>query len=1639
MNQFFTRAFSFICCFLLLAVSNLHAQVLINEISASNYSTIANSDGEYDDWIELFNDGSSSVNLQGYGLSDDSLDRFKFVFPNYSINPGQRILVFASDMNIGTLADHWETAVTASTTWRYFVGTSQPDTNWRNLTFNDGSWSTGQGGIGYGDVGLGKTITTSARSVMMRKTFFAPDTSDILKAILYMDYDDGFVAYLNGIEIARANLGSVGDRPTYDVYAGISHDANLPSGDAPDSFYVDNELFKRALLQGINVLAVEAHNYTNTSNDLNSTPFLLFGMSTPGSTFGNNPGWFYSSDEFFNANFKLSSAGEAVILSTPAGVTADSKIFPALGMDNSIGRSTDGSSSWCIFSTPTPEHSNGSSTCYNGYAASPIFSVAPGFYSNSQWLTLTTTTPGGVIRYTTNGNDPKTTSPTYSSPILLNNTKVVRAKVFASGYLPSPTISNSYFYHEDVDLPIFTISTDSLNLWDYNTGIYVKGPNADANYPYQGANFWQDWKKPAAIEYWDKDKIRQFHSNGEIAIYGNYSRAKPQKSFNITLSDRFGEGNINFPLIPDKPNIDKTDDIVLRNSGTDWNTVHFRDAYMERVMKNTHSGYLATEPAVLFLNGDFWGVYTIHENHDHHWMDHNYGLKQGDYDYLKEDGSTMTVKNGSSAEFFNMYNYATTANTSTQQFYDNMDSYLNLENFTDYVIAETYYNNGDWIGDWTNNIKMWRSPKVDGKWHYLMYDLDFGLGYSGSVNDNRLNIALNPQAFSYTSNLMNAMLDNPMFRKYFINRYADLVNTIFKNSEMDDVMHQFQDSMSHDMQDHFALWGSTMNDWQDNIDDMMNFVSRRPAKARDYVESEFNMTSQVTLTLNASPSSAGRIQISTIIPTSLPWSGVYFNGNPVTITAIPNPGYTFDHFRSNVTINSNNYNQTVTYNFTNNDQITAYFTGSAATPHITISEFNYNASPANDDGDWIELHNFGSNDIDITGWIIRDEDDFHKYTFPLGTVIPANGYLVVAEDLVKFNAQHQGVFNVIGPLGFNFGNGGDQVRLFNNQDVLYLSFYFQDLAPWPVLPDGGGYTCELLSSSGDLNDGANWFPGCAGGSPGREYSSILGVPVTLTGSTTFCTGNSITLQATSISGYSYQWQRNHVNIPGATSPTLVATQGGTYAVNVSYQGCSSLSDSTVITVVTQGPDPVVLPAYRCGPGSMMLTATSTDTVYWFDSPGGNIIAVGDTLNTNYLTASVTYYAQTSLSCPSNQIAAPATILEFTAQPSTQDVSRCGTGSITLTATDTATIHWFSELNGGALVGTGPSVIVPFVPTDTTFYVEAGDICPSPRVEVHVNINSSLAPVLGSASRCGNGQVALTASSPDPVYWYDDLLGGNLLGSGYTFITPFLTSTTRFYAEANGGCASPRSAVDALINPIPPNPTVTDSGSCGPGTVSLYATSTEQIFWYDAPSGGNLIGSGSLFTTPFLTGPATYYVEAGYICRSGRVPVQASIYTPPTVDLGPASVIIQSGQTLVLDAGSGFSNYSWSNGETTQTITVGTTDTFTVVVTDIHGCTATDSTMLTVTIGVEHPDAVVAWLVYPNPAHDKLNVLFETVRAESCRIELTDLQGRIVQEHEAKLSGGQNKEVVNLSACAKGFYLLHIEAGSFSKTAKVAVE
>lgn len=461
---------------------SLSAQVVINEICPSNISVIRNHDGSYDDFIELHNSSGSSFNLSGYGLSDDITKPYRFTFPSYTLPANGKVLVFAADKTNEVIAHHWEMAVDAATSWRYVKGTSAIDTNWRNLSFNQSSWSSGNGGIGFGDGDDATTITIGV-SVMMRKQFTISDTSMILKAVLMMDYDDGFVAYLNGVEIARANIGTDGVRPLWNELANSSHEARRYLSLPIDSFYISPKKFKSLLVPGTNVLAIETHNTPATNNDMSSIPYLFFGMKTSATQFSTIPSWFkVPATEYFNAKFKMTRNGETVYLTDPAGNQTDTKTYPAMESNNSLCRKPDGSNTWCFVSTPTPNATNNSSTCYSGYSLAPIFSKQGGFYTSTQTLVLTNPGGTGTIRYTTNGDVPTASSPQYTSPITINSSRTIRARIIASGLLPSKVITNTYVISANSHLSTFAITTDSLNLWDYNTGIYVLGPGCFINF-----------------------------------------------------------------------------------------------------------------------------------------------------------------------------------------------------------------------------------------------------------------------------------------------------------------------------------------------------------------------------------------------------------------------------------------------------------------------------------------------------------------------------------------------------------------------------------------------------------------------------------------------------------------------------------------------------------------------------------------------------------------------------------------------------------------------------------------------------------------------------------------------------------------------------------------------------------------------------------------------------------------------------------------------------------------------------------------------------------------------------------------------------------------------------------------------------
>jgi hypothetical protein len=1232
------------CFALIYLCSNAsYCQVVINEIAPSNISLIKNSNGEFDDWIELYNTGATYVNLEGYGLSDDHTSPYKFQFPSIIIPAGQSLIVFASDTNIEAI-NHFEMAVNGWASWKYTLGSQALDTNWRNLSFNDASWLSGNGGIGFSDDD-DSTIIDPSVSLMMRKTFTVSDTSRILNAIFRMDYDDGFVAYLNGVEIGRSNMATYFGRPNWDELAFQPHEAQMFQGMPSDSFYLSHDFLKAVLRQGTNVLSVETHDRVVVSTDMSSLPFLFFGVKDNNYEFPAPPSLFhFPSSNYYSANFKLSRSGEIVYLTDPLGIVLDQVHYTNVEADNSYGRIPDGSSNWCYLGEPTPNLTNNNSVCYSGYSTVPIFSKVAGRYQSSISLSLSTSFPSGIIRYTTNGDEPNLFSHVYFTPLTFTKTTTIRARVFANGSLPSPVVTNTYFIDADNHLSVFNIATDSLNLWDENTGIYTLGPNADSISPFYGANYWQPWAKPASIEYFDKTGNRIINFNADIEIYGNYSRGKPQKSFEIKLSDKYGIDDVHYTFIPEKPFISKYDRLILRNGGTDYNKVHFRDPLMQRLMKNSYCGTVASEPVVMHLNGAFWGVYWLTEKYNHKWVETNYGYEKEEFNFLDEIGSQVVVGNGDDEKFMYLYEYATNQNPSTPEYYYQVKSMLDLENFADYFIANTYYNNGDWIGEWTNNLRMWNAKHGDTRIKYLLIDTDFGFGLKGDVTDNRLSAAIDPQAICHSSDIFDALLDNSTFKTYFINRYADLINTIFDPVNVEREVKQVRDSIVHDMAKHFEKWGGDTIDWNTDINDMMLFVNQRPTIARDHIMNEFGLSGEVILTLNTVPAGSGKIQISTITPQSYPWSGTYFNGNPVRITAIPNPGYSFSHWSSTSTINPNDSSQSTVYNFSFNDQITAFFTGSPAPVKLTVSEINYNSHHELNVGDWIELHNYGNFNLDISGWKISDENEHHSYIFPVTTAIPANGYVVIPKDSIKFREYYPHVLNRTGQMEFNLENNGEQIQIFNSEGQLYLSFVYSDQAPWPLEPDGNGYTCELMNPNGILDNGNNWFSGCFGGSPGSAFSTVLSMPLNISGSTQFCSGQSTQLSALNVSLFSYRWMLNDNTIPQATGNLYSAATPGLYSVFIDAQGCSAISPALVIEELPNETEPVTSNGSRCFPGEVILYASAADSIYWYDAPNGMLVAIGDKFVTPRISQTTVYYARSGYLCPSDEVEVTASVV-----------------------------------------------------------------------------------------------------------------------------------------------------------------------------------------------------------------------------------------------------------------------------------------------------------------------------------------------------------------------------------------------------------
>lgn len=514
----------------------------------------------------------------------------------------------------------------------------------------------------------------------------------------------------------------------------------------------------------------------------------------------------------------LSADGESVYLSKGGEVT-DYAIVPALPTDISYGRATDSKEFSCLL--PTPGAANGEKA---SISETPV-ATAQGAYETNIQVTLS---GKGNIYYTLDCTEPTVDSALYTGPISLTKTTVIRVMSVETGKLPSPITDLTYVVNEGHKLPVVSLVTTPDNLWDYETGIYVEGPNAGAASPHFGANYWQNWEKTATVSLFEKDGTG-FSEPCGISIFGAYSRALPMKAFDVAFRDRYGAGSLNYPLFGEE-GLNSYENFILRCSGQDAQVSHMRDVLMTSLVSDqTTVAVQKYRPVALYLNGEFWGVYYIREKANENYV-------AGNYDADPEDVS-LTEFNGNT-EYKKLVDYAHTHDLSQQEHYDYVCSQMDVDNYIDFMVAQMYIANTD-----IDNIKFFKTPDL--KWTWLFYDTD--LAFSSSSYDTVKDYT-HPSGTgggrALSTKLINALLKNPQFKDKFIRRFAWQMNNIWTVENVTARVNELEALIAEDMKRDCEKWGRGYTSWQGSVDFLRRFPEVRNQKLPPFVQSYFGLTDE---------------------------------------------------------------------------------------------------------------------------------------------------------------------------------------------------------------------------------------------------------------------------------------------------------------------------------------------------------------------------------------------------------------------------------------------------------------------------------------------------------------------------------------------------------------------------------------------------------------------------------------------------------------------------------------------------------------------------------------------------------------------------------------------------------------------------
>lgn len=778
--------------------------LVLNEMVASNHTTLADEDGDYSDWIELYNNSDREINLSNYALSDNVDKRVKWRFPQDAfIAPHGYYLVFASGKNrpggeglhphtnFGLSAEK-ETVMLSDIHGQLVDETSYEvlpaDQSWGRRDTGDLGWQV------FTQPTPGLPNNRDGALEMNRRMLMANVHRIAITEAMTSNVSTTLPNGVVGLDWVE--LYNYGSQPTDLTSFGLSDRVNHPrKWQFP---------FGTTILPGEHLLVYCDSANTGKAGELHT-------------------------------NFNLSSSGETVVLSDPTGKILDKLVVPQLPPDYTYGK-TPGLDGLFYYAEPTPGTLNGPG--FIGFAETPVFLTSGGIFPRPMTVEIQVPT-GAEIRYTLDCTEPTLTSPLYEGPIEIPKTTVVRARAFQGGLNPSTVATQTYFISVYHTMPIISLVTEPENITNPDTGMLADGPNLDReaqNPPWNNATYWKKLHYEGHFEMFDESSGKQLLSTGmEFHVMGQYSLDMPQKSFSINAKKRFGTGYFEYPFFENRP-FEHYKSIALRNGGQDGLFTRVIDGLQGRIVAEAEGSTVlaqAWRPVIVFLNGQYWGHYNMRERVSRHFVAQHEGWENPDaMDILESDGTgSRQVNWGSNKEYKALLSYVEGHDLREPEALQYVADRVDIDNMFDYYIFEMFFGNSD-----PGNIRFYKKHGEGNKWRWIFYDSDWGLFDSTKYGPSFFLKASGAGGKNINNLLIRKVLENPEMRDQFLRRMGELFQTVLTTENMQRLFDEMTAQIQTELPMHYERWATSMNP-------KISFdVPKNPTGAYNYWLSRVNRT-----------------------------------------------------------------------------------------------------------------------------------------------------------------------------------------------------------------------------------------------------------------------------------------------------------------------------------------------------------------------------------------------------------------------------------------------------------------------------------------------------------------------------------------------------------------------------------------------------------------------------------------------------------------------------------------------------------------------------------------------------------------------------------------------------------------------------